>query len=144
VPGLPPGLAHAGVYDELDHGRRTINSAEAVDGVTIAWPTGPTLDVIVPKAGDVFVLHGQTRPNIVGAHIDVRHVGDVADVDAEPIGFSSATAEGRKVYQPSDFHAVVRDIAPGPATACLVNPPEAKCIDVTVPPGSATIAVRVQ
>jgi hypothetical protein len=102
--------------------------------------------VIVPKSGEVYVLHGHVRPHIDGARVDFRQPGasDVATVDAGPIGFSTATAEGRKVYQTSDDHAVVRDVAPGPATACLVNPPEAKCIDVTVPSGSATIAVRVQ
>ena len=137
--GVPPGPATLGLAGILDRAGRTITGGAARDNVTLAWPAGATLDVIVGKAGDVHVLRAPARASRDGSTIRYVNGGnDTAVATATPIGFANLTPDGGKLYARGEFHAVFHDIPPGPIVVCL----EDKCANATAP-ATGTLAVRI-
>jgi hypothetical protein len=130
VAGIPAGAAVAGLAGALDRAGHLVLAGPARDGAAIAWPSGTTLDLVTAQPGEVTVTRAGGS--------------DVAHAPARPIGFSSETPEGRKLYARGELHAIVRDIAPGSVQACEIVAGESHCASVAVPRGAGTIAVQLK
>jgi len=139
VIGLPPGAATIGLAGVLEREGHTVSGGPARDNMTLSWPSGATLDVIAAKDGEILVMRGHVRAQKQGNSISYTGGGnDSAHARSQPIGFSSMTPEGEKLYAKGNVHAVFRDIAPGLVSACI----DATCVEATVP-ASGTLAVRI-
>jgi hypothetical protein len=106
---------------------RTLTTARIPGPIALSWPTGLAVDVIA--RGDAtpvaqrraWVMRGKVAPRTRAAveALEAR-AGDVASGQLTAIG-ADATVAGRRQYRKGDIHAVVRDAAPGPVTACIAT-----------------------
>jgi len=127
VAGITAGTAIAGLEGVGPRrGYKDIFAGSPRDGMTIAWPNGPALDVIVrgapsPRASQtqVAVVRGRAA---MKTEADVfKHArSDDAFGVATAIGVETATREGQASYARGDLHAVFQDNAPGEVTVCAV------------------------
>jgi serine/threonine protein kinase/tetratricopeptide (TPR) repeat protein len=144
--------------------KHTIYSGAPRDGVAIAWPTGPQLDIVAradekpavievhakstaqdtgkmpPAMIDLWVLRGRDHPK-TAALLEARR-GDVVHVHPEPVGLASLTPAGLSHYARTGWHAVISDVAPGEVTICtaFANVPPS-CSNATVTAQPAVQAV---
>ncbi|HTR52496.1 MAG TPA: hypothetical protein VMJ10_17400, partial [Kofleriaceae bacterium] len=144
IAGIPAGNATTGLAGTGDRTGHIVAGDIARDGATVKWPGGATLDVVTASPGEVVVVRGYVEARSDHAKVSVTGGPDFALAPAGPIGFSTETPEGRRVYARGDLHAVLRDIAPGPVSVCFLAGASSKCMHLVVPPGTATMAVSLK
>jgi len=116
--GLPAGAAELVLASDRHDVTHEITSGPVRDGATLAWPTGPELDVIVraPLADPVVTVK--------------RGAGDIATARVKPIGLRTATPEGAASYESGDRHVVIDATTSGATvTACVAKLP---CANVRI------------
>ena len=92
----------------------------------LAWRGAATIDVVAAKPGTITITRG-------------KH--DTAEADLEPIGLSTLTPEGQKIYFAGALHAVFHDIAAGEINVCSSG--TNTCITATAP-AHGTLAVMIR
>ena len=127
IAGLTGGTATAGLEGVGPRrGYKDIFAGSPRDGMTIAWPNGPTLDVIV--RGAPLPRTSQTQVAVIRGHVAMKTEDDIFKHSrsddalgvATAIGFENTTREGQASYARGDLHAVFQDNAPGEVTVCAV------------------------
>ncbi|MGE5185699.1 MAG: protein kinase domain-containing protein, partial [Acidobacteriota bacterium] len=160
---VPPG----GTLYATDR-ERDVYAKAAQGDVAIAWPTGPTLDVIVkpqvPPPPIAMTKEQRARPMKVHTYgvptfdsVEVWLVrgrqklatsaslaalrGDVVRAHPQPIGLASRTNDGLAHYVRDGWHVVIPDVAPGEITICETFFDGASCTPFTIPAQPAEQAI---
>jgi hypothetical protein len=124
IAGLPAAprahLVLAGTHWPRETGR-VIDAGPAVDHAVLHWRVGTVVDLLTSgKNGQAWVFRGYVHPKTPA---EARKLMDTASEYAiqpvVPIGWGNTTVAGASMYSAGMHHAVIRDVAPGPATWCL-------------------------
>ncbi len=144
---VPRGAAIAGTTGTgVGREPKLVVAGPARDAMTMTWPAGVTIEVIVRTVADeVVVLRGRRAPASLGELARREDAdADVATDPIEPIGLATATREGQPSYARDDRHAVVRDNAPGgEVTICAAATSALTCAVTRLPQsGTAVVILR--
>ena len=113
----------------------------AATGTTVHWPIGDAIDVIVSDGiKTVWLLPGKVAPASLGELMKLAQGPEALHRSVDRVGWMNATLTGFVGYRAGAEHAVFRDVAPGPVTACVIKGPKVVCKTVTA--GAFDIPVR--